>query len=278
MSLLQRAFTYHTGQIPSNPSGVTLASIQDTVRLVLEQAADGGKEQLQSGASPDLNALGQTIETGLTSIRLLAKQFSADIDRQHEAFISRTGQTEQFPLVMPYDRPNTITSQNIFIAHFIEAINISLKAQTHSGGNVALIALPSQRWDGAFGKRERLIGIEVDLQFHDLSALQGRSFEIRVLHPRFGTIHTLSGCQFFDFRSDHDTDQYDVFTTTCGSDGTCKPSSMTSLPAALDRENQKRTFLPVDTSYLLQIIMQGGTVSNLVPIVDKVTVTTSVLR
>lgn len=278
LNLLERAFAYHTGQSPSSPSGVTLAAIQGAIRLILDQADGGSHLQMQSAGAPDLNATALTIKTGLATLRLQIQQFLADIHIQHEAFINRTGQIQQFSLSMPYSQPHAITSQNISVSKFIESINNTLRAQVREGSNIALVALPSQRWDGAFGKRERLIGIKLDLHFRDIDALQGRSFEVRILHPRFGKIHTLSGCQFFDFRSDRDIDQYDVFTTTCDSDGACKPSSMFNLPAPIDRENQKRTFLPVDTNYLLQIIMQGGQVSELIPIVDKVTVTTSVLR
>ena len=278
MGRLERAFVYHTGQIPASPSGVTLAAIQDSIRLLLDQVAAGGQAQIGSADVTDFAAIRQTIQNGLSSLRLQVKSYAADIDRQHEAFINRTGQTYQFSLPISYSKPAVVTSGNIATAKFLDAINAVIRAQVADPSVTDVIALPSQNWDGAFGKRERIIGSEVDLHFRDTRALQNRSLELRVLHPRFGKIHTLSGCQFFDFRSDLDTDQYEVFTTTCGSDGVCKPSSMLTLPSALDRENQKRTFLPLDTSYLLQVILRGAQSSTVIPVVDSVTVTTSILR
>jgi len=53
---------------------------------------------MQSANAPDLNATAQTLQTGLTALRQQTAQFAADIDRQHEAFINRTGQTYQFQL------------------------------------------------------------------------------------------------------------------------------------------------------------------------------------
>jgi len=91
------------------------------------------------------------------------------------------GYLSQLPI--SYTRPAALTAETLRVSNFLEAINLTLHAQARYGSSAALIALPNQGWDGAFGKRERIIGTEVDLHFANNQALQDRSFEIRVLHP-----------------------------------------------------------------------------------------------
>ncbi len=278
MNLLLRAVSYHTGQNSIGSSGVNLASLQSSINSILDQATSSGSVNFSTAEAPDFDSIAASVSLSLNSARLQIGQMLSDIDIGYDAFLSRTGHTQQFSIAMPYVRPKQETEGNIKSAVFLDSINRSLAGQVTGGDFATLIAIPAQRWDGAFGKRERLIGVKVDLSFSDPKSLDGRSIELRVLHPRFGKIHTLAGCQFYDFRSVQDTDLYDIFTTTCSSESQCTASTMTNLPEMLNRENQKRIFLPVDTTYLLQIVLHGGSATATIPSVEKATVTTSVLR
>jgi hypothetical protein len=262
--VLSRAYKYHTGQ---NLNGtINEQYFSSTYRLsgAIEQASDSTNDFFRTAGR---NTLEATLTTQRQQLDADLKAYVGDLRTGYSMYVEGIAKhnvhTPEYTLTcrgMARTDPRCI---------FLTAVNDEIATQvmsTDTNRRPIKIPIPLQIRRSFRPQPEKLLDIQVGIEYEDPKLASDKSIEFSVEHPFFGKLwgEQQNDCWLADMRKYDAVENLQPYVTTCNNNELCTHDPV-KLTEDFLSENAKHAPLPVDTTYFFEPSVQDRGAQSKIP-------------